>query len=219
MNFLLLILLLPSVVLMAALTGAKNRMRLVFMGFGFLAAYLSGQLNSFFAAVGNVSEFDLSIHVAPITEEFIKAFPLTVLLFAVKLDRRSALEYAVWTGFGFAFFENAKAFATAISWVPGWSDISFALSRGFGASMVHSLCTAILIYGISVCQKQRKLLLPGSLAVFSLACMIHSTFNVLISSRYAAAPFVLTLGTYAVFAVIVRKQRKKSPKSVQNSKN
>lgn len=212
MNFILLLLILPPILLMTVLVDEKTRLRLIFMAFGLFAAYLSGQINSVFCSLGGLSPFDLSIHVSPVIEEFIKAFPLVLFLFAARPDRRSVLEYAVWTGLGFAFFENAWAFSQSVSWFPTWQDVTFALSRGFGASLVHSFCTLILVYGISVCMKRRKLLVTGSLAVFSLVCMIHSTFNVLIQSRYAAAPFFFTLGTYAALAAIFRKKKKQTKK-------
>ncbi|MDO4811396.1 MAG: PrsW family glutamic-type intramembrane protease [Eubacteriales bacterium] len=214
MNFILFLLISPPILLMTLLVERKARLLLVFMAFGIFSAYLSGQINSVISAYVEVSAFDLSIHVAPVVEEFLKAFPVVVFFFAFKPDSHYILGCAVCTGLGFAFFENAWAFSQSVSWYPTWQDVSFALSRGFGASMVHSICTLIIIYCLYICSKTRKLLITGTLASFSLICTIHSLFNVLIQSRYAAAPFILTIGIYAVllWLSIKKKLSKKGEK-------
>lgn len=209
-NLILVLLFLPPICLMAVLVEKKMRVFLVFLTLGLLAAYQSGQINSLILSYGFLSEFQISIHVAPVIEEFLKALPLILYLFISRPDKRHITECAVWTGLGFAFFENACAFSRSVSSIPDAEDIAFALSRGFGASMIHSLCSLLLIYGVYMCSKQKKLIFPGSLAMFSFVCIIHSLFNVLIQSKYTVAPFLLTIGVYAAFFIGTRAQKKKA---------
>ena len=209
-NFILLLLILPPILMMSVLVDRKMRLLLLFLVVGMVAAFLSGQVNSVIGSLTGLSSFYISIHISPIVEELLKAFPVVLCLVAFRPKKRYIIGYAVAAGLGFAFFENAWAFAQSVSVVPGWEDIAFALSRGFGASMVHSLCTVILVYGIYHCLYVRKLMFTGPLALFSLVTIFHSMFNVLIQSKYTLAPFLLTLGTYAVLIALFRRQKKKS---------
>lgn len=207
-NLILLLLIIPTVLLMSFLARGKTRLFLVFTAIGIFAAYLSGQINSVIGTFAKIAEFDISIHVSPVVEEFLKALPLVVFFFVIKPEKRFILECSIWTGLGFAFFENAWAFSQTTIDVPTWEDISFALSRGFGASIVHSICSLIFIYGVYVCSRTHKLTIPGTLAMFSLVCSIHSMFNVLIKSKYAVAPFVFTIGIYIILLCFSLYQRK-----------
>lgn len=208
MNFILFLLIIPSFLLMIFVVENKTRMMLIFMAFGIFAGFLSGQVNAIISAYSKVPGFELSIHVAPVVEELIKAFPLVLFFFVFKPDKRYLLGCAVGTGLGFAFFENVLAFTQEVSYTPTWHDVSFALSRGFGAGMIHSVCTMIFIYGIYLCSKRKKLMVTGTLAVFSFVCTLHSLFNVLIQSQYTFAPFVLTIGVYLIILYISIKKRK-----------
>ena len=204
-NFLLLLLMLPPLALMAILLDRSARKILLFLLFGMITAFLSGQINTLLISDGGITSFDASIHVIPIIEEFLKAFPVVAYVLVLRPKRRETIEYAVAIGLGFAFFENMWIFSQNFYGVPAWEDVLFALSRGLGASMVHSLCTAILVSGVSVCLKSRKLLLTGTFALFSLVCLFHSLFNVLVGSDRSFLALVLTLGTYAVVLVIAKR--------------
>lgn len=214
-SLILLILILPPIVMMSVLMEKRMRMLMLFVIFGIFAAFVSSQINSAVSASAGISQFFISIHIAPVVEEALKALPIVLYIFAAKPPRRQLLGYAIGTGLGFAFFENAWAFSQSVSMSPTWTDVSFALSRGFGASMVHSLCTFILVYGISLCIHTRKLLITGSLALFSLVATFHSLFNVLIGSRYTLAPFLLTLGTYVLILIVYMRRRKKETQAAE----
>ena len=209
MNLILLILLLPPVLLLAFLVDKKTRVLLIFLAVGAVTAYISGQVNSAVNLAEQLDPFYISIHIAPIAEEFLKAFPVVLYLFVFDPDKKTATSCAAVTGLGFAVFENAWAFVQSVSGNPGWEEISFALSRGFGASLVHSLCTLILVYGITVCRKNKKLLFTGMVALFSLVCLFHSLFNVFVQSPYALAPFLLTIGGYLVLAALLYVNKKR----------
>lgn len=212
MNFILLLLILPPILLMAILVPGKTRYLLIFTVCGFVSAYVAGSVNSVIMNYGDFSDFYFSIHFSPAIEELMKGFPLILYIIVARPSRKSVLEYGIAIGLGFTFFENAWAFANSVSTSPSWQDISFALSRGFGASMVHSLCTCILGYGFSICIRIRKMKFTGTIALFSLVCIFHSLFNVLIQSRYFLAPFILTIGAYtSILIVVIRKKKKKLP--------
>lgn len=209
-NFLLLLLMLPPLVLTAFLLDRSARKILLFLLLGMFTAFLSGQINSLLVSIGGISSSDASIHYIPIIEEFLKAAPLIAGIFVLRPKRREIVEHAAAVGLGFAFFENVWVFSQNFFGVPGWEDISFALSRGLGASMVHSLCTVILVYGVSICMKWRKLLFTGTFALFSLVCLFHSLFNILIGSDRSNLAFVLTLGTYAIVLILFKRSKKAS---------
>lgn len=209
-NFLLLLLMIPPLMLMAFLLDRSARKILLFLLLGMFTAFLSGQINTLLINGTDISSFDASIHYIPVIEEFLKAFPVVAYIFVLRPKRREIAEYAVAVGLGFAFFENVWAFTQSIYGVPNWEDISFVLSRGLGASMVHSLCTVILVYGSYIFMKWRKLLFTGTFALFSLVCLFHSLFNVLIGSERSILAFVLTLGTYVIVLVLFKRGGKLS---------
>lgn len=209
-NFLLLLLSLPPLVLTALLLNRSARKILLFLLLGMFAAFLSGQINTLLVTNAGISSFDASIHYIPIIEESLKAFPIVAYFFALRPKRKEVVEYAVVIGLGFALFENVSIFSQISFGAPGWQDVSFALSRGFGASLMHGLCTTILVYGISICMKWRKLLFTGSFALFSLVCLFHSLFNVLVGSERSFLALVLTIGTYAFVLLLLKRGKKLS---------
>lgn len=206
-NFLLLILMVPSLALMSILLERSARKILLFLMLGMFTAFLSGQINTLIVENGDITSFGASNHYIPIIEEFLKAFPVLAYTIVLRPKRSEVVEYAVAVGLGFAFFENICVFTQSTYGVPNWDDISFMLSRGFGASMVHSLCTTILVYGIYICMKWRKLLFTGTFALFSMVCLFHSLFNVLIGSAHSSLAFVLTLGTYLIMLILFKRNK------------
>lgn len=207
-NFLLLLLMFPPLILTALLLERSARKILLFLLLGMFTAFLSGQINTLLINGTDITSFDASIHYIPVIEEFLKAFPVVAYIFALCPKRREVIGYAASIGLGFAFFENIWAFTQSIYGVPSIEDVSFVMSRGLGASMMHSLCTVILVYGIFICMKWRKLLFTGTFAFFSLACLFHSLFNVLIGSERSVLAFVLTLGTYALVLLLFKRSKK-----------
>lgn len=207
LNFLYLLFMMPPLALMAILLDRKARKIILFLLAGMLTAFLSGQINTLIISLTGVSESYACIHYTPIVEELLKAFPVVTYALAVGLKRKETVEYAAAVGLGFAIFENVWAISQSAIGVPNWGDITFALSRGFGASMIHALCTVILANGFSICLKRRKLFLTGTFALLSLVCLFHSLFNVLVGSSHSFLALVLTLGVYVVILILIKRRR------------
>lgn len=198
MNLVFLLVFLPALLLIMLLVDKEMRPYIFFLMYGCIAAYVSGLIHTSITTHWYIDEFYLSIHIAPVTEEFLKVFPIVLILFVSKIDRRTAIGYGILSGLGFSFFENACTLGRAAGTMYefGSGELMFALSRGFGASVVHIACTSLLMYGISYCATKKKLAVTGTVAMFSLATLIHSLFNVLIQSSFVIAPFVLNVIVY-----------------------
>ena len=140
--------------LMMLLVEEKARLPIVFVLAGIFISVFASEVNGALLNVLDISYYDATIMLAPITEELLKAFP--ILFYAITFsDKKEKLFTAsMATGIGFAILENAyyliKNYET-------FSMLS-ALIRGFGTGLMHGMCTLFVGFGISFVRKRRKLL-------------------------------------------------------------
>lgn len=82
------------------------------------------------------------------------------------------------------------------------------LIRGFGAGLVHGICTVSVGYGISYVRKQRKLFSVGTYALLSAAVIYHAIYNLLVQSRWSYVGILLPLCTYIPAVLLLRRSMK-----------
>ena len=183
--------------LMMALVESKARLPIVFVLVGIFIAVFSSEVNGVLLNVLDMTRYDATITLAPITEELLKAFP--ILFFAVTIsDKKEKLFTAsMATGIGFALLENAYYM------VMNYETFSFvsALVRGFGTGLMHGMCTLLVGIGISFIRKRRKLFAVGTFALLTTAITYHSIFNMLVQSEYSMVGALLPLVTYLPFLI------------------
>lgn len=123
---------------------------------------------------------DISVRVAPIVEELLKALPVLFYAALICEDRKTLLPLAMSVGIGFALMENAFLLITYIDRV----SLGWAVVRGFSTSLSHGMCTLAVGYGMQFLKLQKKLFYPGIFGLLSLAMTFHGVFNLLIQSSY-----------------------------------
>lgn len=190
--------------LMMLVVEKKARLPIIFVMVGIFVSVFASEVNGVLLKTLNMTRYDATITLAPVTEELLKAFP--ILFYAVVFsDKKEQLFTAsMATGIGFAILENAYYL------IANYETFSYmsALIRGFGTGLMHGMCTLLVGFGISFIRKRRKLFAVGTFALLSLAITYHSIFNLLVQSRMLVWGALMPLVTYLPF-FIWRHVRKK----------
>lgn len=183
--------------LMMLLVEKKARLPIIFVLVGIFVSAFASEVNGLLLRSLNLSLYDATITLAPVTEELLKAFP--ILFFAIVFtDKKEKLFTAsMATGIGFAILENAYYL------IEHYQTFSFlsALIRGFGTGLMHGMCTLLVGFGISFIRKRRKLFAVGTFALLTTAITYHSIFNLLVQAKYPIFGIMLPLVTYLPFFI------------------
>lgn len=181
----------------------KSRITVIFMIIGIVVCLLSSQINSILLNVYD-DENLVSTTYAPVVEEILKFLPVIYYAFLFSSDRRTLLTISFAVGVGFAVFENILIL------LPNASESSFlwAIFRGFGASLMHGLCTGIVGQMLYHVKKSKKLFWSGTFGLLSIAIIYHSIYNTLILSDLEAVGLALPVLTYIPIVIMTYKSRK-----------
>ena len=146
--------------------------------------------------------------ISPITEEIVKALPVLVYAFAVSSDRDRLISVSFAVGLGFAIMENMIIFTQNL----GDMSVMWAIIRGFGAGLMHSVCTVAVGIGISLVRTKKKLFYCGTAALLMMAVTYHAIFNTVALSAYRTLGFALPVLTY--IPILYFRIREKNTKTV-----
>lgn len=191
--------------LMLPLLHDQSRRLVAFMLLGAAIAVSSAELNGAIRSILGLSALDVSLKTAPLLEELLKAFP--VLLYAIfgSDDQKKVLPLGMSVGIGFAILENTYLLVgNLLSVSLGW-----ALIRGLATSLMHGMCTFIIGCGIIFVRKQKKLFYTGTFGLLAVAVTFHSTFNLLIQSRWNRIGMFLPITVYLAAQLILLRLRKR----------
>ena len=141
---------------------------------------------------------ELSIKVAPIIEEILKALPVLFFAVIVSDDKKLVLSLSMAVGIGFAILENTFLLITYVDQV----NIGWAIIRGVSTSLSHGICTLIVGCGIIFVRKQKKLFYTGTFALLAAAMTFHAIFNLLIQSQYDYIGLALPIMVYGGFWIV-----------------
>jgi len=181
----------------------KSRTALLFLLIGVFVCLFCGELNGFVLRFVPFSETYYTVNCTPLFEEICKAVPILVFAFLYQPKKQTLLESAVAVGVGFAVLENAVILAESVSIV----SVPLALVRGFGAGMMHGVCTLAVGYGMTFVHTRRKLFYTGTTALLSAAVIYHAVYNALAQSRYQIIGFLLPICTMVPVAVLLRRKK------------
>ena len=192
---------------MMLLVEEKARLPIVFVLMGIFVSVFVSEVNGVLLNVLDISRYDATVSLAPVTEELLKAFPVLFYAIVVSDKKEKLFTASMATGIGFAILENAYYL------VVNYETFSFisALIRGFCTGLMHGMCTLIVGWGISFIRKRRKLFAVGVFALLSVAITYHSIFNMLIQSKHPIVGALLPIVTYMPFFIrrhIVKKEMK-----------
>ena len=193
-----------------ALLEKKARITVAYMIIGMLVALIVSQINSLLLALLDYNKDFVVTTITPATEEMIKALPILYYAFVFKPERGVMINISLAIGLGFAIFENLIMLANS-----GYTaTIFWVFIRGFGAGLMHSLCTVIVGMCTIFIRQNKRLFLCGIFSTLSLAIIYHSIYNCLVISDYKYFGFVLPLLTYSPFVFHQMKTRRKNDESI-----
>lgn len=183
--------------LMMLLVEDKARLPIVFVLTGIFISVFASEVNGVLLNIMDISHYDATIMLAPITEELLKAFPILFYAITISDKKEKLFTASMATGIGFAILENTYYL------VKNYETFSMlsALIRGFGTGLMHGMCTLFVGFGISFIRKRRKLFAVGTFALLSTAITYHSIFNMLIQARYPLVGAMLPFVTYMPFLI------------------
>ena len=195
---------LPMIPVIFAMRDKYSRRFMLFMIIGFTICLVSAQVNTLLMRQLGVDELNYSITFSPIIEEILKAIPLIlfILAFAKKGDKIIPLAFAI--GIGFGILENIIIYCNDID----AATVGWALVRGIGASLMHSVCIAMTAMGFSYVFNKKESLFYGIIGLFSLAILFHATFNAFIQSKYSVIGMIMPILLFIPINYIEHKRRK-----------
>ena len=195
---------LPIIPVVFAMRDKYSKRFIIFMIIGFSICLVSAQINTILRDKLNLDSLNYSITYSPVNEEILKAIPLIIfaLSYAKKGDEIIPLAFAV--GIGFGIFENIMIYCDNMY----TSTISWAFIRGIGASLMHSVCTAMTAIGISYVFNNKKSHLEGIIGLFSLAILFHATFNAFVQSKYSIVALIMPILLFIPINYIEYKKKK-----------
>ena len=200
-----------ALVMMLPLIERTTRRIVIFIIVGMFCCLFVSELNTIVLRYFDEDLLYVTTTFTPIMEEIVKALPILYFAIVISDDRRTLITSAYSVGVGFALMENLIVLMQNISEV----TVFWALIRGFGAGLVHGLCTVMVGYGISYVRKMRKLCRTGIYALLAAASIYHSVYNLLVQSKYQYAGILLPMCTYIPAILLLRKSLKKSGRSLK----
>ena len=183
--------------LMMLLVEGKARLPIIFVMVGIFISVFAAEANGVLLSMLNITRYDATITLAPVTEELLKAFPILFYAVVVSDKKEKLFTASMATGIGFAILENAYYLIVNYE---TFSVLS-ALIRGFCTGLMHGMCTLLVGFGISFIRKRHKLFAVGTFALLSVAITYHAIFNMLIQSKYPAVGALLPMATYLPFFI------------------
>ena len=146
--------------------------------------------------------------ISPATEELVKALPVLYLAIFFTDNRRTLIQISFAVGLGFAIMENCIILVQNIDSI----TITWAVIRGIGAGLMHSVCTMAVGIGISFVKKKRKLFYCGTVALLMMAITYHAIYNTIVMSDYKYFGFILPLATYIPILIVLTRDKKRARK-------
>jgi len=199
LSLILLIAILAPMAMMLFVFQGDSRTVLTFLMVGMFTCLFSGLANGVILDYGYFDRYYLTLNVTPAVEEIAKALPILFFAFVFKPKRQLLLECALAVGVGFAILENAYILGSGDA-----VSVVTAVIRGFGAGMMHGICTLCVGYGMSVVHHKRKLFYTGTIALLTVAILYHSIYNVLIQSAYRIVGLLLPVVTFGLLLTAFR---------------
>lgn len=195
----------------------KGRVRAanVFLFIGMCVCLFCGELSAIVIRILPYEQRFFVSNIGPFFEEVLKAFPILVYVFLCKPKRRKLYECAVMVGIGFAILENAFILGSLSSSV----SVIDALMRGFGAGIMHSLCTLAVGYGMSFVHTRRKLFYTGTIAMLAVATIYHATYNTIVQSTHLWMGVFLPVITLVPVLILLNKAEKRETHSCHTSQS
>ena len=167
----------------------KNESRILvsFLLVGMFVALFCGELDGMLIKLISLDNAIFTSNMSPFVEELFKAVPILLFAFLSNPKRQLLLECAALVGVGFAVLENAYILAGSLNYV----TVPLAIIRGFGAGLMHGICTMCVGYGVSFIHTRRKVFYSGTIAILAAVSIYHAIYNMLSQSEHQLVGFIL----------------------------
>ena len=171
----------PLIIVIFLIKGDTRRY-VIFFTIGLGICLLSAYINSFLTLAASGLDFrsldvaESVIRLTPVSEEIMKAFPLFVYLSLFKPDRKGVVSTAFAIGLGFATLENC---CYLIQY--GTSEMGFVLIRGFSTGIMHTVCAAVMGYGLAFALSHKRLIYVFAIGLLSVATTLHALYNLFVA--------------------------------------
>lgn len=192
--------------LMLPLLQGQSRWLIGFMLIGASIAVSVSEINALIQIMMNLSSLQISLQIAPGSEEIMKAIPILIYAILLSDDPKKLLPLSMAVGIGFAILENAYVLMNNIESV----SLLWAMIRGVSTSLMHGMCTFVVGYGMTYIKNQKKLFYTGTFGLLAVAMTFHATFNLLINSQWAMYGLLLPIVVYLTSQWYLFFQSKKS---------
>ena len=203
LNFVLFISIAAPLTMMLLICKDRTRALIAFFLSGTVACLFSGEVVGLIAKSSDFTLGYITTNFTPFCEELCKMAPILFYALVFRPKKQQLFECSFAVGAGFAVQENAFILASASNSV----SLLLAIVRGFGAGMLHVVCTLGVSYGISFIRKRRKLFAPYTLALLTASVAYHSAYNQLLQSRFAGYAIVLPMLTFALIVFMMKRQK------------
>ena len=184
------------ILLMALLVEEKARLPILFMLVGIFVSVFASEVNGLLEKTLPLSKYEMTVTVTPVTEEIFKALPVFYYALVLSDKKEKLFTASMATGVGFAVLENAFYLLNS----PNFSMLN-AVTRAFGAGLMHGMCTLLVGVGISFVKKKSKFFAVGIFGLLSTSIIYHGIYNILIQSKYSIVGALLPIATYIPFFV------------------
>lgn len=174
----------------------KSRLMISFIMIGMTVCLVAAELNASIYQALDRNKVYYTTTISPIIEEVLKAIPILIYALIRLYDRSKIAQLSFAVGLGFAIMENLIMLTERLGQGYTRIDISWAIMRGFGASLMHSICTVIVGLGIYYVKIRKKTFYCGTFSLIMLAITYHSIYNTLVLSSYSYLGIMLPLCTY-----------------------
>jgi len=183
----------------------KARLFVAFMIVGAGICVFASSVNALLRDMANQSYLYVTTNITPISEELLKAIPVLLFAYAISDNKKELISLSMAVGIGFAVVENIFILVSNSANL----SLLWAVSRVFGASLMHGICTAAVGFGISFVRKKKKLFYTGTFALLVFAMVYHSVYNLVIQSDYSNFGVLIPIITYIPVAVSYIVEKKK----------
>lgn len=204
------------ILFMALLVEKKARLPIIFVLIGIFVSVFSAELTGLIYRLLQLTHYEVTVIVAPIVEELLKALPVLYYALVISDKRERLFTASMATGIGFAVLENMFYLLSSNDFT-----VLDAVIRAFGAGLMHGMCTLLVGVGIAFVRKRHKIFTAGTFALLSTAITYHGIYNMLIQSEYEVVGALLPIVTYIPFLIwrITRKRKKAQPASGGDAPN
>lgn len=175
---------------------------LAFLLTGIFMCLFAGEINGLIRSCTQLSLRFLTVNITPIVEETLKAMPIIFIAFLIKPKKQFLLECAIAVGVGFATMENVCMlfdYSSALSALE-------IIARGFGAGMMHGICTLAVGYSMTAASSNKKISCTGTIAALSAAIIYHSIYNIMVQSAHPTLGIALPILTYIPLVTVISKK-------------